>query len=125
VLYIANEPANSASPARTQTPGRNPEPAADDGLGGAEPGLGQGVQGGLGRGRELAEALGQVAVQVQERVREQFPRIEAAAVSGQDAAEQARVAARDEQAEDRVQWFRVAPCSGRRVIVMSLNRILR
>jgi len=62
---------------------------------------------------------------VQERVREQFPRIEAAAVSGQDAAEQARVAARDEQAEDRVQWFRVAPCSGRRVIVMSLNRILR
>jgi len=34
------------------------------GSGGAEPGLGEGVQGGLGRGRELAEAPGQPAVQV-------------------------------------------------------------
>jgi hypothetical protein len=59
---------------------------------GAEPGQGQGIQGGFGRGRELCEALGQVAVPVQERVREQFPRVEAAAVSGQNAAEQARVA---------------------------------
>ena len=47
------------------------------GLGGAEPGQGQGIQGGLRRGRKLAEALGQVAVHVQERVREQFPRVEA------------------------------------------------
>ena len=76
------------------------------GLGGAEPGQGQGIQGELGRDRELAEALGQVAVHVQERVREQFPRVEAAAVSGQDAAEQARVAMRDEQAD------RPARCPG-------------
>jgi len=40
------------------------------GLGGAEPGQGQGIQGGLGRGRELAEALRHVAVHVQECVRE-------------------------------------------------------
>jgi hypothetical protein len=69
------------------------------GLGGTEPGQGQGVQSGLGGGRELHEGLGQVAVQVQKRVREQFPRVEAAAVSGQDAAEQARVASRDQQAD--------------------------
>src|SRR5580693_3110257 len=41
------------------------------GLGGAEPGQGQGIQGGLGRGRERAEALRQVDVHVQECVREQ------------------------------------------------------
>ena len=35
---------------------------------------------------------------VQEGVREQFPRVEAAAVGGQDAAEQARVTTREEQA---------------------------
>src|SRR5580698_5520637 len=69
------------------------------GLGGAEPGKSQRIQGGLGRGRELAEALRQVAVHVQECVGEQFARVEAGAVSGQDAAEQARVAARDEQAD--------------------------
>ena len=67
-------------------------------LGGTEPGQGQGIQSWLGRGRELPEAFGQVAVHVQERVREQFPRIEAAAVAGQEAAEQTRVTTRDEQA---------------------------
>jgi hypothetical protein len=61
------------------------------GLGGTEPGQGQGIQGGLGRGRELPEALGEVAVQVQERVREQFPRVEAGSQETGDDADPLRV----------------------------------